>query len=143
MTGAPLAVTDQDVDLMLESWVEQVAAVGGIKTDSARAIVEWHGKGSLAIARVAAGRAELRALLCTHTAHIVAEAANAFSNECAVTLADVLLRRVPVALGPCWSRECSREAASRIAAGMGWSEDREKKELEAFEIERNDFLRMP
>ena len=142
-TAVALAVATDDLDLMLGSWVEQVAAVGGIKTDSARAIVEWHGKGSLAIARVAAGNAELRAPLCPHTAHIVAEAANAFANECAVTLADVLLRRVPVALGPCWSRECGREAASRIATAVGWNEGREKRELEAFEVERDAFLRMP
>ena len=134
---------EENLDLMLDSWVDQVAEAGGIKTDSARAIVEWHGKRSLAIAGIAATSAELRAQLCPHTGHIVAEAVNAFASECAVTLADVLLRRVPVALGPCWSRECSREAAFRVAAVMGWDEDQTARELEAFEIERDAFLRMP
>lgn len=133
--------TEENLDLMLDSWVDQVAEAGGIKTDSARAIVEWHGKRSLEITSIAATSAELRAQLCPHTGHIVAEAANAFTSECAVTLADVLLRRVPVAMGPCWSRECSREAAFRIAAVMGWNEEHTTRELEAFEIERDAFLR--
>jgi glycerol-3-phosphate dehydrogenase len=65
----------------------------------------------------------------------------AFRNECAGTLADVLLRRVPVALGACWSSSCSREAATRVAAVLGWSEMRAAVELEAFETERDGFLR--
>jgi hypothetical protein len=53
----------------------------------------------------------------------------------------VLLRRVPVALGACWSAACSREAATRIGAAVGWSEQRTAAELEIFERERESFLR--
>jgi hypothetical protein len=53
----------------------------------------------------------------------------------------VLLRRVPVALGACWSQSCSREAATRIGAVMGWGEARTAVELEQFERERDAFLR--
>jgi hypothetical protein len=58
-----------------------------------------------------------------------------------VTLGDVLLRRVPVALGPCWSESCSREAALRIGAVLGWNEHAMGANLEAFETERTAFLR--
>jgi hypothetical protein len=58
-----------------------------------------------------------------------------------VTLGDVLLRRVPVALGACWSESCSREAALRIGAVLGWNEHTMGANLEAFEIERSAFLR--
>ena len=68
---------------------------------------------------------------------------DAFSNECAVTMADVLLRRVPVAFGACWSEICSRDAAARIGAVMGWNEHQAATELEAFETERAAFLRKP
>jgi hypothetical protein len=85
----------------------------------------------------------LRAPLCSHTEHIVAEAVDAFAGECAATLGDVLLRRVPVALGPCWSPACSREAAARIGAVMGWKDTQTGAELEAFEIERAAFLSQP
>ena len=86
---------------------------------------------------------DLRAPLCSHSEHIVAEAVDAFAGECAATLGDVLLRRVPVALGACWSAACSREAAARIGAAMGWDESQSAAQLEAFEIERTSFLRKP
>jgi hypothetical protein len=60
-----------------------------------------------------------------------------------VTLGDVLLRRVPVALGACWSETCSREAALRIGAVMGWNEEQTAGHLEALEMERAAFLRRP
>jgi glycerol-3-phosphate dehydrogenase len=121
----------------------QIAEAGGVSESTARGIVEWHGKRSLDIARMALSSAVLRAPLCSHTEHVVAEAVDAFSNECAMTLADVLLRRVPVALGPCWSDSCSREAALRIGAAMGWSETETAAELQAFEEERAAFLHKP
>ena len=61
----------------------------------------------------------------------------------AVTESDVLLRRVPVALGGCWSPACSREAAARVGAAVGWKDKEVAAELEAFEVERSTFLRKP
>jgi glycerol-3-phosphate dehydrogenase len=142
VTPLSLAMASQDVvDPTLEHWTIEVADAGGISADSARGILEWYGKRALAVAQGARARAEMRTPLCPHTRHIVAEAADAFSQECACTLADVLLRRVPVALGACWSPSCSREAAIRIGAVMRWSEERVALELEAFERERDGFLR--
>jgi hypothetical protein len=60
-----------------------------------------------------------------------------------VTLGDVLLRRVPVALGRCWSESCSREAALRIGTVLGWNDQRIGENLEALEMERAAFLRKP
>jgi len=134
-------VSEDDVDPTVEQWAVEVAEAGGISAEAARGIVEWYGKRALAVAGRARGSAEMRTPLCPHTRHIVAEAVDAFSNECAGTLADVLLRRVPVALGACWSSSCSREAATRIAAVLGWSEEQAALELEAFERERDGFLR--
>ena len=134
-------VSDGDIDPTLEQYVVDVAAAGAITADAARGIVEWYGRRALAVAGKARCSADMRAPLCPHTSHIVAEAAYAFSNECAVTLSDVLLRRVPVALGACWSAACSREASTRIGAATGWNEKRTVVELEAFERERDAFLR--
>ena len=133
--------SEESIGPMIEQWVIEVAEAGGIRVDAARGIVEWYGKRALAVARRAHGSAEMRAPLCPHSTHIVAEAVHAFSHECAGTLADVLLRRVPVALGACWSSSCGREAASRIGAVMQWSEERTAAELEGFEKERDGFLR--
>jgi glycerol-3-phosphate dehydrogenase len=133
-------VSEDGVDPTVEQWAVQVAEAGGISADVARGIVEWYGKRALTVAGRARVNAEMRAPLCRHTRHIVGEAVDAFSNECAGTLADVLLRRVPVALGACWSSSCSREAATRIAAVLGWSEEQTALQLEAFERERDGFL---
>ena len=139
-----LAIASEEViDPTLEHWIADVADASGITADTAGAIAQWYGKRAMGVARNARASAEMRAPLCSHTLHIVAEAVDAFSNECACTLADVLLRRVPVALGACWSPFCSRQAVTRIGAVMGWSEQRTTMELEAFERERDGFLCKP
>jgi glycerol-3-phosphate dehydrogenase len=140
----PVAVADAAViDPLLDHWVVEIAESGSISEDSARAIVEWHGKRAIAIARMALSSVELRTPICPHSQHIVAEAVDAYVSECAVTLGDVLLRRVPVALGPCWSEACSREAALRIGAVLGWTEEATGGNLEALEMERAAYLRKP
>jgi glycerol-3-phosphate dehydrogenase len=106
-------------------------------------MMEWHGQRAMDIARMALVSAELRAPICPHTSHVVAEVVEAYRRECAVTLGDVLLRRVPVALGACWSESCSREAALRIGAVLGWDDQVLGANLESFEMERAAFLHRP
>ena len=125
---------------LLEHTVNEVARIAGVGPKSASGIIEWYGPRSREIARMAGSDAKLRVFLCPHTDHIVAEAVDAFENQCAVTLSDVLLRRVPVALGACWSADCTRAAASGIAAAMGWNDARKGAELEQFEMECEAFL---
>ncbi len=141
--SAPMlaVASETNADTAREQSVLEVAKRGGIASDAAYGIAEWYGKRAFAVADLARSSAGMRAPLCLHTRHIVAEAADAFTNECASTLADVLLRRVPVGLGACWSSSCSREAATRIGAVMSWSETRVALELEAFEREQDSFLR--
>ncbi len=127
----------------LDDFVAEVAGAAGISQDSAEDIARWYGTRSLEIARLARASAEMKAKLCAHTHHIVAEAAYAMHKEYACTLGDVLLRRTPVALGACWGQECSRQAAGRIGAALGWTETQVKSELEHFENERSAFLVKP
>jgi len=125
---------------LLDCWADEIATIAGINEAAAKTIVEWHGRRAIHIARLAQSSTEMRACLCPHTKHVVAEAVDAFAAECAVTLADVLLRRVPVALGGCWSQECAGQAAARIGAVMQWTERQVAEELDAFEQERSAFL---
>jgi glycerol-3-phosphate dehydrogenase len=130
------------LEMLLEPWTAELTNAG-LSEDLARSIVEWHGKRSPVIARLAKSGPEFRTPLCSHCSHIVAEAVDAFGSECALTLADVLLRRVPVAFGACWSQSCAREAAARIGAAMQWDHVRTATELEDFEMEKSTFLRPP
>jgi glycerol-3-phosphate dehydrogenase len=129
------------LDPLLDETVLEIARIGGVSEETARGMLEWHGKRASDIARMALVSAELRAPICPHSSHIVAEVVEAYRREFAVTLGDVLLRRVPVALGPCWSESCSREAALRISAVLGWKDQTMGANLEAFEMERSAFLR--
>ena len=79
--------------------------------------------------------------ICPHSDHLVGEAVYAARNEHAVTLADILLRRVPVALGPCWSEECTRVAAERIGCALRWSGELVAQQAEEFQQEYSRFLR--
>jgi glycerol-3-phosphate dehydrogenase len=128
------------LDPMLDQAVLEIARAGAVSEESARGMVEWYGKRAMDIAHMALVSAELRAPICPHSSHVVAEVVEAYRRECAVSLADVLLRRVPVALGSCWSESCSREAALRIGAVLGWDEQTLGSNLEAFETERSSFL---
>jgi glycerol-3-phosphate dehydrogenase len=129
------------MDPLLDDAVLEIARIGAVSEETARGMVEWHGKRAADIARMALVSAELRAPICPHTSHVIAEVVEAYRREFAVTLGDVLLRRVPVALGACWSESCSREAALRIGAVLGWDEHAMGANLEAFEMERTAFLR--
>ena len=128
---------------MLDHEVLDIARAGSVSEETARGMMEWHGPRAIDIARMALVSAELRAPICPHTSHIVAEVVEAYRKEFAVTLGDVLLRRVPVALGACWSESCSREAALRIGAVLGWNDQDLGANLESFEMERSAFLRRP
>jgi glycerol-3-phosphate dehydrogenase len=129
-----------DVESAVRQWAHAVAAKAGIRESCAEGIAEWHGRQALAVAHAASTDERLRAPICSHSCHLVAEAVEAVAHESAVTLGDILLRRVPVALGACWSKECGREAAQKIGAALGWDSLRMGQELEGFEEERRKFL---
>jgi glycerol-3-phosphate dehydrogenase len=131
------------LDPMVDQEIQELARAGSVSEETARGLVEWHGHRAMEIARMALVSADMRAPVCPHTSHIVAEVVEAYRREYAVTLADALLRRVPVALGPCWSESCSREAALRIGAVLGWREQDLGANLEEFETERTGFMKRP
>jgi glycerol-3-phosphate dehydrogenase len=132
--------TEEDLEAVVRQWAHLVAAKANIAEECARGVAEWHGRRALAIAHAASLDERLREPICSHGCHLVGEAAEAVTYECAITLGDILLRRVPVALGPCWSEACSREAAGKIGAVLGWDDRRIHLELERFEEERQSFL---
>ena len=136
---APPAV-EEDVECTVRQWARLVASKAKIPTGCAEAIAEWHGRHALAIAHAASLDERLREPICHHSCHLVAEAVEAVAHESAVTLGDILLRRVPVALGACWSEECSRDAAHKIGRALGWDQPRVYMELLRFEEEREQFL---
>jgi glycerol-3-phosphate dehydrogenase len=131
---------EDDVESTVRQWARLVACKAKIPESCAYGIAEWHGRHALAIAHSASLDERLREPLCQHSCHLVAEAVEAVAHEFAVTLGDILLRRVPVALGACWQEECSREAAEKIGRALGWDQQRIYMELLRLEEEREQFL---
>jgi glycerol-3-phosphate dehydrogenase len=57
----------------------------------------------------------------------------AVTEEMARTLADVMLRRTPLGLGPCLGRDAVSEVARLMAPLLGWDEARIAAEVAAYE----------
>jgi glycerol-3-phosphate dehydrogenase len=131
---------EEKLEASLQQWTQMVAAKADLHDETASALTEWHGRHAMDIAHLASTDERLREPICGHTRHLVAEALHAAQQECAVTLADIVLRRVPVALGPCWSETCGWEAARKIGAALGWDEPEMVRQLQSLEEERQTFL---
>lgn len=133
----------QDVEATFATWARMVSAAAGIPEACARSLASWHGTRALTIAYAARQETQLREPLYENSCHIVAEAVEAVRHECAVTLGDILLRRVPVGLSPGFTDECAVTAAQRIGGALGWTESHIQSSLESFLEERAAFLRKP
>jgi glycerol-3-phosphate dehydrogenase len=142
----PSGFAVQDLDAaqqLLRQFEHSVAKAAGISPASAAAVVRWFGAASPEIANLARSSAIMRSQICPHTPHLVAEAVYAVHHEHAVSLGDILLRRVPVAFSPCWSDECTRLAAETIGTTLGWGAKQSGREQEQFAEEYSRFLAKP
>src|SRR5438552_2425431 len=88
---AQIALAPADgLESSFRQWARQISGWAGIAESSARAIAEWHGRRAMCVARLAASSESLRAPLCGHSLHLVAEAGVAAQYESAVHLGDIL-----------------------------------------------------
>ena len=137
------AADGNGVEDRIEKVARDVGSIGGVDVASARGLVARHGARTVDIAHHMALDDRLRRPLADGTEYLLAEATFSIAREAAVTLADVLLRRVPIALGPEWSDELAEQSAQRLGAVLGWNDAMVQAGLEAFEEERSRFLVRP
>ncbi len=131
------------VESTLQAWASAVHASTGIPRESAEAVARWHGRHALCIIQTALHDPILHLPIVEGRPQLVAQAVEAVAYERAVTLADILLRRVPIALDQSWNEDSTVQAAARIAPALYWNERRMKDEIQAFEEERSRFLYKP
>ena len=131
------------VECTLRHWAQAVQAATGIPQQSAEAVARWHGRHAMCVIQTAMHDPSMRKPILDGHPQLVAQAVEAVAYEHAVTLADILLRRVPMALDQNWNEESTAQAAARIAAALHWSERRMMEEIQAFEQERSRFLYKP
>ena len=140
--GAAVVETSA-LEAMISDTARGVSQTSGLPPHAARDLVHRHGPSAAALAQRIADDQRLSRPLFDGSEYLLAEVAFAVEQEQAATLADVLLRRVPVALGASWSDAAAREAANRIGQVLGWTETLVEKELEDFQQERSGFLVRP
>ena len=78
--------------------------------------------------------------ICEHNPDVLAQVAYAVEREQAVTLADVLLRRLPVGWSACHALDGAERAPRVMAPRLGWSADRIAHEVAAYERELRETL---
>lgn len=79
--------------------------------------------------------ASLGERICEHNPEILAQVAYAVEREQAVTLGDVLLRRLPVGWSRCGGLDGASRAAAVMASRLGWDDARVAGEPAAYEAE--------
>ena len=131
------------IESTFTQWAHMIAGAAKIDVSSARAIASWQGRHALCVAHLAQTCPTLAEPIAEGTDHIIAEAVNAVRFECAVTLADILLRRVPVALSANWDESATRQAGERIGKALGWPTAQIELQIQDFEAEKNAFLHKP
>ena len=73
--------------------------------------------------------------ICEHNPELLAQVAYAVEREHAVTLADVLLRRLPVGWSKCHALDGAERAGKAIAVRLGWDDECCATEVAAYQAE--------
>jgi glycerol-3-phosphate dehydrogenase len=83
---------------------------------------------------------ELQAPICEHNPETLAQVGYAVERERAMTLGDVLLRRLPCGWSACHALDGAGRVAETMAERLGWSAERVKGEIVAYEREVGETL---
>jgi glycerol-3-phosphate dehydrogenase len=111
-------------------------ATSGLADGLAERLLKLYGARAPAVLELAGDEASLRLPLsptpAVETGVIGAEILYAFRREMAQTLADALLRRTMVGLGPRVGLDVDEAAAQVAVTYLGWDEERAEREVEGF-----------
>ena len=118
----------------VETLLGGLATESGLSQQSAAHLGRVYGARAVAVIALARvpGRAELIAPFDADSGAIGAEVVYAFEEEAAVTLADCLLRRTMVGLGPRVGIGADEAAAAIAARHLGWDARRIRDEVAAY-----------
>ncbi len=122
-----------NVAAILAGRAESAAAVAGLSGDHLQHLVAIYGSRYDKLIALCVAEPRLAQQLCEHAPDILAQVVLAVREEMALTLSDVLLRRLSVGLYPCRGLDCAHTVATEMARLLGWDSARVRAEIDAFE----------
>jgi glycerol-3-phosphate dehydrogenase len=128
--------TDEDVgkvEARAYMDVSEEMAVSGLGRDALQTLVDTYGQGYRRVLELARKLPDGTEPLCPSNAEIVAQLHHAVSDELAVSLQDVLLRRTGIGQSHCQGLDCAESIGIRMAELQGWSRRRLAAELDAYQ----------
>ena len=126
---------DEDVGKVeARGWmdVSEEMAATGLGRETLQMLVESYGRGYGRILDLARKVPDGMERLCPQNPDLVAQLHHAVSEEMAVSLQDVLLRRTGIGQSRCQGRDCAESIGTRMAELLGWSSRRLDAELGAY-----------
>ena len=127
--------TDEDVGKVeARVWMDVSGemAASGLGKDTLATLVETYGRGYTRVLDLARKVSDGTERLCPENPEIVAQLHHAVTDELAVSLQDVLLRRTAIGQSRCQGLDCAAAIGARMAALLGWSSRRLDAELDAY-----------
>lgn len=104
----------------------------GLPSTVAATLVETYGSRAGEVLAPVTRDPTLARRLCDRSPDLVAQVKYAVDRESAVTLRDLLFRRLNAGTGPCQGRDCAPRAAEAMARFAGWDDRRREREIAAF-----------
>jgi glycerol-3-phosphate dehydrogenase len=112
--------------------VSDEMATSGLARETLQVLVDTYGQGYRRVVELAKKLPDGTERLCPSNAEIVAQLHYAVSDELAVSLQDVLLRRTGIGQSHCLGLDCGESIGTRMAELCGWSSRRLDAELDAY-----------
>ena len=119
-------------------------AATGLDRETLATLIETYGRGYTRVLDLARKLPDGTERLCPQNREIVAQLHHAVTEELAVSLQDVLLRRTGIGQSRCQGLDCAAAIGARMAALLGWSPRRLDAELDTYHqsVERSIRFRV-
>ncbi|HEY3057708.1 MAG TPA: glycerol-3-phosphate dehydrogenase [Chloroflexota bacterium] len=124
-----------DVERYVEQEVWPRAAQLGLAKDQAQHLASVYGSLAPTVLALAEKDRALAERLCPGQPSIAAELARAVTDELAVSLADVLLRRTLIGLRACQGLDCLDTIADHLGTLLGWDQAERARQIEDYRRE--------
>jgi glycerol-3-phosphate dehydrogenase len=115
-------------------WMDVSAEIAatGLGRETLETLIETYGRGHARVLELAKKLPDGTERLCPENPEIVAQLHHAVSDELAVSLQDMLLRRTGIGQSRCQGLDCAAAIGARMAELSGWSPRRLDAELDAY-----------